>query len=172
MTTMNEIERLALKHRTDRDELGDAVDLMEREVSALREKHLRKIRPVLKKTAASARELSDAVEGAPELFAKPKSRTIHGFKMGFAKQRGKVSFTDAGKVVSLIRKHLAGRFSDLVKVTEAPDKNALANLTVADLKKIGCTVTEDDDVAFVRPVENDSEKLVKALLDAAEKVAA
>lgn len=38
MTTMNEIERLALKHRTDRDELGDAVDLMEREVSALRGK--------------------------------------------------------------------------------------------------------------------------------------
>lgn len=172
MTSLNDIERLALAHRTDRDTLGDAIDLMEREVAEVRQKHLKALRPMLAKAAASARKLNDAVEGAPELFKKPKSRTLHGFKLGFAKQRGKVSFSDAERVVRLIRKHLADRFNDLVKVTETPDKNALANLTVNDLKKIGCTVTEDDDVAFVRPVESDHEKLVKALLENAQKEAA
>lgn len=172
MTTLKDIERMALTHRTDRDQLGDAIDKMERELAAVRQKHLTTIRPMLAKAAVSARKLRDAVEGAPDLFKKPKSRTMHGFKLGYVKQRGKVSFSDAERVVRLIRKHVAGRFDDLVKVTETPDKNALANLTVTDLKKIGCTVTEDDDVAFVRPADSDTEKLVKALLEDAKKEAA
>ena len=172
MTTMKDIESLALTHRTDRDQVISAVDQMEREIGAVRLKHLKVIRPLLQKTLRSGHALFDAVEGAPMLFKKPKSHTIHGFKLGYAKQRGKVSFSDATRVVRLIRKHLAEKFSTLVKVEEKPDKNALANLTVAELKKIGCTVTEDDDVAFVRPADFDSEKLVKALLDDANKEAA
>lgn len=171
MTTLEDIERLALEHREDRDALINAIDAMNDDIERVRKGYMISIRPLIIQTARSSTELRDAVESAPELFTKPKTQTFHGIKVGFQKQKGKISFADAAKVVAMIRKHLKGKFKSLVKVTEAPDKNALANLSGVELKKIGCTVTEDTDAPIVRPVESEAEKAVTALLKDAEEAA-
>tara|TARA_R110000787_G_scaffold211281_6_gene321158 strand:+ start:673 stop:1185 length:513 start_codon:yes stop_codon:yes gene_type:complete len=168
MTTLNDIELKAKEHRAHRDQLSAAITKMEAELGKLRERHMEKIRPLITTTVTSAEELFDMVEGAPSLFAKPKSQTLHSIKLGFQKQRGSISVPDSDKTIALIRKHLPERAAELIQVTEAPKKKSLNDLSVADLKKIGCTVTDDTDVAFIKPVSGDAEKLVDALLKDAE----
>ena len=168
MTSLSDIEQQAKVHRADRDELSAAITKMEAELGKIRERHMEKIRPLIKTTVASGETLFDMVEGAPTLFTKPKSQTLHSIKLGFQKQRGSISIPDGDKTIALIRKHLPERAAELIQVTEAPKKKGLNDLSVAELKKIGCTVTKDTDVAFIKPVSGEAEKLVDALLTDAE----
>jgi len=43
-------------------------------------------------------------------------------------------------------------------------KAALANISVADLKRIGCTITDDIDAVLIKPTDSEVDKLVMALL--------
>ena len=112
--------------------------------------------------------LHASVEASADLFQKPKSRLLHGIRLGFAKAKGKLVIDDEATVVRLIRRHLPNRFADLVKVTEKPLKDPLSRLTGDELKKLGVRVESDTDEAFVKPADSEIDKLVDALLDSAE----
>ena len=53
----------------------------------------------------------------------------------------------------------------LIKTEESPVKSALLNLSTADLKKIGCTVTDTGDKVLVKSTDSDIDKFVDALLE-------
>ena len=57
----------------------------------------------------------------------------------------------------------------LVKTAETPLKGPLAQLTVAELKKLGVTVEETGDVPFIKVTDGAVDKLVKALLKSASE---
>lgn len=44
------------------------------------------------------------------------------------------------------------------------DKTQLRKLTVAELGRIGCTLTEDTDAVMIKTSETDVDKLVAALM--------
>lgn len=162
------IERLAKEYAEARDKLGASVVDLEVVIAEAK----RRMLPTIKRRASTAADakarLQAAVEGRPDLFRKPKTRILHGIKVGFAKGKGKISFASAAQVVKLIRKHLPESFDILVKVEEKPIKSALGQLSGAELKKIGVTVTEAGDQAVVAPADSEIDKLVDALLAGAE----
>lgn len=164
--SIDDIERLAADYSEIRDELRRHVVAVETRVRAIRERHANDLRALASVVLKKHDALHAAIEASPALFKKPKSRTLHGVKFGFAKAKGKVEFADAAKVVARIRKHLPDQAETLIKVTETPAKNALENLALADLKRIGVTVTDTEDKAFARPVDTEIDKLIDALLAA------
>lgn len=162
------IERLTAAYALKRKLLGSSVETLQADIDKARKAHLPRIRHNVAQTAAAKAKLQAAVEDRPDLFARPKTRIFHGIRVGFVKGKGKVVFAKAERVVALIRKHMPDSFETLVKVEEKPQKTALGKLSVAELKKIGCTVTDTTDQAVVAPVDSEIDKLVDALLDAAE----
>lgn len=146
----------------------EGLAIVMREVEDERRRVLRRRLATIKRLAAAAtaakEELARAIEDSPEQFKRPRTMLFHGIRVGFAKGKGKVSFADEAGVVKLIRKHFPEKFDVLVKTTEKPLKDPLAQLTVDELKKIGCSVTDAGDQVVIKAADNEIDKLVDALL--------
>ena len=69
------------------------------------------------------------------------------------------------RVVDLITRHMADRLDDLVRTKRTPDRGAIGKLSVEELRRIGCSISDTDDQIVVRPVATDAEKLVSGFLN-------
>ncbi|MDO8414156.1 MAG: hypothetical protein Q7S51_10255 [Gallionellaceae bacterium] len=163
--TIADIEQKARKSSEARAELKELVSQIEEETRALRRLYQKKLLRLIEAAANAENALLQEVEGAPELFEKPLSVVLHGIKCGYQKGRGELVFEDANKVIALIQKHLPEQMDMLVKVSMTPVKTALAQLPVADLKRIGVQVVETGDIAFIKPMDGEVDKLVTALME-------
>lgn len=173
MTSLVDIETRAKKYAEAREDLAGIVAALNDGIKALKRDHMKR----LKKAVADAAERHDAlkalIEDAPELFVKPRTVVFHGIKLGYQKGKGKIEWDDADQVVRLIKKHFPEQADVLVATTERPAKDALAQLTAAELKKLGISVTDGGDAVFIKPADSAVDKMVDALLrDATEEVAA
>lgn len=167
MSTMNEIETRAKAFSEARTKLAEFVAELQAGIDALKRDHLPRVKRALNRAAQLQTELQGLVADAPDSFVKPRTVILHGIKVGFEKGKGAIDFEDADKVVELIEKKLPELFDTLVQTTKKPLKTALKNLSVKDLKSIGCTVEETGDQVVVRAVDRDVDKLVTALLKGA-----
>ena len=165
MTTHADIEAAAKVYADSRDVLNGRVGVLDGAMRRLRRRHLRGIRSAVETVATARQALLDLVDGARELFAKPRTRLFHGIKVGVVKGKGKLSWEDDAAVIRLIRKHLPEQAETLIRVRETPSKTALAELTVAELKKLGITVAEAGDEIVAKPTDSEIDKLVAALLE-------
>ncbi len=158
-------ERLAADLARCRDELLAEAAALEEEVRRLREQ----ARPALARHARATREAYDALFGAveshPEHFGHPKSRVTNGIRYGWQKQRGRISWDDDAAVIRRIRELLPPtQQRACIRTVERLDRAALAEMTEATLRRLGVRVTEDSDVPFVRTVDREAERTVRALL--------
>lgn len=141
-------------------------------VTALNDKLLALLRPKLALlTELAAREahheqnLREALRASPDLFVEPRTVVLHGIKVGLRKQPGAVQFDDPDRVVAAIRKLYAEDYAeDLIHTKETPNKEALKELKVIELARLGCQLTEDTDEPVISPEKNGVTKLVEALL--------
>lgn len=173
MATIQEIEIKAKAHAAARLALTNHVTLLNAEIEELKRRRMKKLRELVISATSTGDELLALVSDAPKLFVKPKSVILHGIKLGFKKEKGKISFTDEEQVIKLIRKHLPDLVDVLIITTEKPSKEAMNSLEASQLKKIGVTVTSDSDVAFITEPSRDVDKIVNALLNGvSEEVAA
>ncbi|TXF11904.1 host-nuclease inhibitor Gam family protein [Pelomicrobium methylotrophicum] len=168
MTTFSDIERLTRAYADARSELSERVQALQDELEAARRRRLRGIKEAVARAADAHAALKAAIESAPELFQKPRTVTISGIVVGYRKMRGELSWDDPASVVRLIRRHYPDRADALIKVTEVPVKSALAQLTAAELRRIGVHVLEAGDQVLIKPADGDVDKVVDALLRDAE----
>jgi len=159
-----EIETLTRGYAAERDTLGALV----RQLQEARAEQDARFMPAIREAvdaATNAREtLRVAIEGRPDLFARPKTLVIEGIRIGLEKARGKIDIPDEAGTIKLIRRHLPDQEELLIKVTEKPKKTALGALPVAMLKKLGVHVAEAGDAVVIKPTQDEIEKLVKKLL--------
>lgn len=172
MATLADIERSAKHYAEAREHLAGIVAAMNEGIETIKRDHMKR----LKKAVNEAAERHDApkalIETAPSCFVKPRSVIFHGIKLGFQKGKGKIEWDDADQVVRLIKKHYPEQADVLIATSERPAKEALANLTAAELKKPGISVTADSDAVFIKPADSAVDKMVDALLkDATAEVA-
>jgi len=169
MATLGEIERLTKEYAEWRRDLSEAVLVAEHEIAALKRRHVVAIKRKVEAVAERQALLKAAIEDSPELFRKPRTMIIDGVKVGFQKEKGKISWSDVGQVIRLIKKHFAEQAEVLIKTTEKLVKGALQQLPAADLKRIGVTVSADGDVVVIKSTDSEIDKLVEALLKGDEK---
>lgn len=125
--------------------------------------------PGIKSAVAEAIEakstLEAAIARAPGLFEDPRTIVVHGIRVGFMKGKGKIEWADEKSVIARIKQHFPDQAKVLIKTVEKVQKKALAGLSTADLKRIGCTVGRVGDVVYIKPVDDEVDKLVAKLLD-------
>lgn len=160
--TLGEIELFAKKYHAAEEELAEKIMALDKELKAIEARYL----PVIKRRFEAAAEAHDALHAAisqsPELFKRPKTIVMHGVKCGFGKGKGKVTIEDAQNTVRLIEKHLSEQADVLIKTAKTPIKTALANLSGAELKKIGVTVEQAGEQVVISLVANVVEKIIAA----------
>jgi len=169
MTPLANIEKLANTYASDRAQLAGRVQTLEDEMQQAKRRAMPGIRRAVNRCAASHDALHLGISINPELFASPRTVIISGIRVGWAKGKGKLVFSDATKTCDLIAKHFPDKADELIKVTSAPIRKALATLSVADLQRIGCTVEDTGDQVVIKPTDSAVDKLVNALLADAEK---
>ena len=155
--------------------LADARTVLSERVSGLQEEleaTKRRRLPGIKSAVASAIEakstLEAAIARAPGLFEDPRTIVVHGIRVGFMKGKGKIEWADEKSVIARIKQHFPDQAKVLIKIVEKVQKKALAGLSTADLKRLGCTVGEVGDVVYIKPVDDEVDKLVAKLLDEEE----
>ena len=164
MATLKEIESLTKAYADRREALAGTVSGLNDELEAVKRKYLQRIKQQVGAAKDAEANLRAAIEASIALFVKPRTITVHGIKVGFQKGKGKVTFADADKVVELIKKHLGDQADILVITEEKPNKEAIAQLDVAELRKIGCSVTGTGDQVLIKDAAGEVDKLVAALL--------
>lgn len=166
-TQLTDIEPAARAYADARAKVSEIVTDLNDGIAALKRDSM----PALKRALARASEKHDQlkriIDANPGLFVKPRTVIYHGIKLGYAKGKGGIAFEDAAQVVKLIRKHLPDVADTLIKTTEEPVKGALAQLTVAELKKLGCHVVDASDAVVIKPTDSEVDKLVDVLIKGA-----
>jgi len=162
---MTHIEALAGQYADARDQLTALLRVIEARQREIIDRHLDQIRASIRQVAETEERLRHAIEAAPEQFDKPRTRIFHGIKVGLQKGKGKVEIDDEARTIRFIREKLPEEQAELlIKVTERVDRRMVADLTAADLKRLGIRVVESGDQVVIRPVDSQLDKLVKALL--------
>lgn len=171
MSALDNISKRAEVFASARSLLADKVTALNDGIAALRKDCIPGIKRAVAKAAEAEAALRALIEAHPDCFTKPKTQVFSGVKVGFQKGKGTISFEDADAVVARIKKHLPDQADVLIKLKETPIKDALAQLSATDLKKIGVTVSEAGDQVVIKPVDSEVDKMVDALLKDATEAA-
>jgi len=162
--SITEIQNLTKRLSDARASVSEIVS----DVVAEQEAVLRRALPLIKARLARAADrhaaLHAAIANSQDLFVAPRTHVFHGIKVGLTKGKGKIEFEDEDQVIKNIHRKLPGQVDTLINITESVMKTALKNLSVADLKSIGCTVEETGDQIVIHATDKAVDKTVKALL--------
>ena len=121
--------------------LSERVRRLKAETTALHDAAMPEIQRLAVNMARTQGALEEEILANADLFVKPGMRRVSGVKIGFRKQPGKVSFKDEAKVIGRIRELLpAEQAYLLIRIRETVDKTALADLELADLRRIGVSL--------------------------------
>ena len=164
MATLSEIEKLAKEFSEARELLKDRWELLEQNIIEAKRKMRPGILRAAEAAAAKKQILFDAITESKEHFVRPKTVIFYGVRLGYQKAKGEIVWEDEGQVIRLIKKHFPDEVETLIKIKETVLKNALAQKSAADLKKIGVTVVETGDEVFIKPTDSEIDKLINALL--------
>lgn len=165
MNTMEQIEAMTKAFAGARAELAERLQALREEQETAKRRRLQGIKNALTRVQSSYDELKDAVSESQALFEQPKTRVMHGIRVGWMKQRGKLEIADPDSVVERIRKWMGDEAVGYIKVTEKPVLTALANLPAKDLKKIGVTLSDDIDAVVIKAADGELDKLIDALIN-------
>src|SRR5574337_421285 len=163
-TTLDEITDNARLLADARTHLGELMHALSAGLEALKADRMPDIRHAIVAASAAWQALELSIQINPQLFVRPRTVSAHGITFGLEKGKGTITVADPDRTCALIRKHLPEQADVLIAARDMPVKKALAQLSAADLKRIGATVTDVGDRVVIRPAPSDVDKLVKALV--------
>ena len=164
MATMEKIEKLTRNYADARERLAETVQALEDKIEAIKRQYLPGIKIQVGIAAQEKADLKAAIEDGKELFVRPRTVIISGIKVGLEKGKGRIDWDDNDTVVRLIEKHFSDQAEVLIQTKKKPVKKALANLSAAELKKLGIQVEDTGDQVVIKPTDSQIEKLVDKLL--------
>jgi hypothetical protein len=164
MASMVQIEEAARRYAGARTTLAEICEAFNRDLAAAKSRYVGRLKRAVAFAKEREAELKASIEESAELFVKPKTVVFHGVKVGFQKAKGKLEFDDPDQVVKLIRKHFPEQADVLINTTEKPAKEALGQLSAAELKRLGISVVESGDQVLVKDTTSEVDKMVEAFL--------
>lgn len=120
--------------------------------------------------AAARAELQNLVDGAPQLFARPRSITVDGVKCGYRKGEDMLDWDDEEAVIRRLRAlALVDANPVLIRTVESINVAALAELDGNELRRAGVRRIPGVDQSYISFIDSDVEKMAKAFLADATK---
>lgn len=148
--SMQDLERRVQDYADTLAEYNALTAQVRDEIKQVTARHMAAIRCLFNGLKDRQADICDEIRAHPELFQKPKTRVIHGIKLGLRKRKGRLVIRDAAKTVYWIKALYQDDIGVLIKTTETPLKSGLEKLPAKDLKRLGVEVTDDsDEVVFV-----------------------
>lgn len=169
MQNMTMIESATNRYAMAYKALAEELDDLNNAIEQIKRLRMKAIREAAGKACEKKSELKVIIQSNPDMFVKPRTVVFSGIKVGFQKGKGTISFDDAETVVERIKKLFPDRADGLIAVKETPLKTALAELPANELKRLGCSITDDGDEVVIKPIAGDIEKYVADLLKRAEE---
>lgn len=161
-SVLEEMDQRARGYAELRSALALVVQELNEKVEDLKRAKMPIIKRLVERTAAQHAELEAMIAANREMFAKPRTVTLHGIKCGLRKNEGSIEYDDAEAVVARIKERLENP-AGFLHVTEKPNKEALAGLPAGELKRLGCRVCDTGDMIVIKPVDGEVERAVVAL---------
>ena len=110
-------------------------------------------------------ELIEAIKDAPELFIKPQTQTFNGIKVGFRKAQDELVYKVSEEmVIKLIEKELEDKADVLIDTKKSLVVSAVKNLEPDELKKIKCTIEQNDLIPLIKTADNAVDGFIKKLI--------
>ena len=162
-TKLSDIAALCAGYAQAREQLADTTEQIRTLQRQAVRQHLGGLRERIAEVSAVYESLREAVEANPELFAKPRTRSLEGVKVGYRKLPGKVE-CDEARAIERIRKRFPERETALVRVRESLNRSALKQLDAKTLSALGVSIVEVDDEIVIAAAGDDLDALVEALL--------
>jgi DnaJ-domain-containing protein 1 len=167
MDTMQDIERATQAFAEARITLATHVTELNDLINAAKREKLAAIRRAVARASEKQAALTELITDNRALFERPKTRVLHGVKVGYQKQPGAIEIANEEATIERIKKMFAeDRFTVRlrIKTTEKPIKDAMGMLSGDQLKKLGVKVTDDTDKVIIKPSDSEVDKIVDALL--------
>jgi len=159
-----DIEVFTKEYATARQAVVDTAETMRREMEDVKRNHITTLKQHVALAAEKKQQLSNAIDSNKTLFDKPRTFVFNGVKVGYQKQKGKITWDDKEKVVELIKKHFSEQTDTMLSVETTPVKGALEQLSATELKSIACTLSGAGDAMVIKPVDANVDELVEDLL--------
>ena len=165
MATMFDIDKATLEYSAAHDVLAGLITEIDEAVMKIKRDRMPALRKAVEKAAAKKANLRGLIDDSRDQFEKPKTRILHGVKIGIIKGKGKLGWDDDAQTVFLIRKHFSKAIAEtMIRVKETPISEALNQLDVKLLRAIGVRAEETGDQIVIKPTDSEIDKMVDALL--------
>lgn len=166
--TLADIERLAAEYAANDEALSLENTLLAAEISALIRARMPAIRGRIEAARNARHALKTAIESAPGLFTKPRTRVLSGIKLGFQRLQGGVRYPADKEpaIIAQIKTLWPERVAELVRSAESLLRKGLEKLPAADLRRLGVAVVPPGDVVLTQPQAADPVKTAEAILNA------
>lgn len=163
------LEMLCSSYRQARDQLNDEGRCLLAELETVKQSRMPMLKAAVLQASSIESELRDAVLAADKsLFGKNKTILMHGVKVGWNKQKGKVVIKDEAKTIKLIKDRLPAKQVELlIRKTERVHRPSVYDLVASDLKRLAIEIVDDGEIIVVKDVHREIDKLIGALLLAA-----
>ena len=166
--TLQAIEQAAATYRERLDHLLTEAEKLDAKLRRIKAQHASTLRQAANGAANAQAELERLVDEHPDLFTKPKTRTIHGIKVGVRTTPAALSVPDEAATIAKIEEVLPGYQGDLIQTKRSVVKKRLWDLGRSMLSNLGVSVVEATEETVVQPVERDGLKMADQLLQSAE----
>lgn len=141
--TLARIEREVHALRQRLDAAAETLSAYEARVTPLRDEFAPQIRRHASEIQAVKVDLIKLIAAARELFTKPKSRTIHGIKIGLRKEPDRWAWPADAALVDLIRAHCTAEQQAAYLVTTTVGRKDAIPAEERSRLGIGCTPGAD-----------------------------
>jgi len=167
-TRIETIDTLAKAYAQLRKVVSERVAALTAELLSVHKRRRSGILSAVAEAKAAQEALTAAVQDAPDLFVKPRTMTLHGVKVGYAKGAGRMEWEDEDTdLVARIEKVFAKEpelLALLVNTTKKPSKDGLQTLDAKQLARLGITIEGTGDVVIVKTTDGEVDKLVRKIL--------
>lgn len=157
-------DRLAVAHTATTARAGLLQDEIKAAIAPIYARHRGSLDAAADEEAAAHRALMALLEGAPQLFVKPRSLAINGVRAGYRKAEDQLDWGDDDALIKRIRALLPKQADILIRTQETLVIDALAQLDADAHRSLGIARISGADNPFITVGSADVEKLAQALI--------
>ena len=169
MATLGEIETLTKEYAKASGSLADTVQKLEDAVEALKRQYIPAIERQVGIAAERKAALRTAIEDSRDLFKRPKTLIVHGWKVGYEKSKEEVTIEDEDLTVKLLKEKYPDEMHMYIRTKETVKRRAVKDLSELELKLIGVRVKQSEDVVVIKSTASEIRKYIDKLLKEKEQ---
>lgn len=161
------IDLLARQYADAQMDLDGLTNKLKLVIDAAVRERWRELKAATTRTAERYEALYSAVCDAKSAFDQPKTRILHGIRVGYRKAKDSIQVLNEENTCALIAKVFPDQRDVLISTTERPVMSALEQLEDDQLKRIGCRRVPGKDEPVAKLADTDLDKIVAALMKGA-----